>query len=76
MFAVEWREGKIEWFVDGVKYQEQTEWSTTGGEFPAPFDQRFHIVLNLAVGGHFVGPVGDDTKFPQKFLVDYVRVYE
>ena len=75
-FAVEWREGKIEWFVDGVKYQTQTKWSTTNGKFPAPFDQRFHLVLNLAVGGHFVGPVGKDTTFPQKLLIDYVRVYE
>jgi len=75
-FAVQWKPGQIDWFVDGKKYQTQTEWSTTGGEFPAPFDQKFHLILNLAVGGGFVGPVGPDTKFPQQMLVDYVRVYQ
>ena len=76
VFAVQWQKGKIEWFVDGKKYQAQSEWSTTGGEFPAPFDKRFHLLLNLAIGGGFVGDVGEDTVFPQQFLIDYVRVYQ
>ncbi|NND97328.1 MAG: glycoside hydrolase family 16 protein [Pirellulaceae bacterium] len=75
-FAVDWREGKIQWFVDGKHYQTQTKWDSAGGEFPAPFDQKFHLVLNLAVGGGFVGPPNDQTKYPQQLLIDYVRVYE
>lgn len=75
-YAVDWREGRIDWYVDGVHTQTQTEWSTSGGEFPAPFDQKFHMLLNLAVGGGFVGPINQDTPFPGRFEVDYVRVYQ
>ena len=76
LFAVEWEPGVIRWFVDGVQYQEQKEWSSEGGPFPAPFDQKFYLVLNLAVGGGFGGPVGTDTVFPAQFVVDYVRVLQ
>ncbi|MFK8114904.1 MAG: family 16 glycosylhydrolase [Rubripirellula sp.] len=75
-FAVEWREGEIKWFIDGKHFQTQNDWSTSGGEFPAPFDQKFHLLLNLAVGGGFVGPVDDKTVFPQRMLIDYVRIYQ
>lgn len=75
-FSIDWTPGKIEWYVDGELYQTQTTWSSTGGKFPAPFDQEFHLVLNLAVGGHFVKPPDAQTKFPQQMLVDYVRVYQ
>lgn len=41
-----------------------------------PFDQRFHLLINLAVGGNWGGQQGvDDTAFPATLLVDYVRVY-
>ena len=75
-FAVEWREGKISWAIDGQTYQTQTKWDSDGGRFPAPFDQEFHLILNIAVGGGFGGPVAPDTPFPAKMMVDYVRVYE
>jgi len=66
----------LRWFVDGVQYQELKEWSTVGGPFPAPFDQKFYLVLNLAVGGGFGGPVDPETPFPAQFQVDYVRVLQ
>lgn len=75
-FALEWEEGKIRWYVDGTMYQEQTKWDSSGGAFPAPFNHPFHIVLNMAVGGGFVGNPDGQTKFPSQFLVDYVRVYQ
>ncbi|WP_442510654.1 glycoside hydrolase family 16 protein [Novipirellula sp. SH528] len=75
-FSVVWQAGKIEWLIDGKKYQTQTKWSSTGGEFPAPFDQEFHLLLNVAVGGNFLGAPNDTTPFPTKMLVDYVRVYQ
>lgn len=44
--------------------------------WPAPFDQPFYLVMNVAVGGNFLGPPDDSTKFPAEMVVDYVRVYE
>lgn len=42
-----------------------------------PFDQPYFIILNLAVGGFWGGKEGiDDTIFPQKYEIDYVRVYQ
>lgn len=40
----------------------------------APFDRKFHIILNLAVGGGWPGNPTPDTVFPQHFIIDYVRV--
>ena len=75
-FSIDWEEGKIVWSIDGKPYQTQTKWHSENGKFPAPFDKRFHLLLNLSVGGHFVGAPNETTKFPQKFLIDYVRVYQ
>lgn len=75
-FAIDWTEGKIVWSIDGKPWQTQTKWHSENGNFPAPFDQRFHLLLNLSVGGHFVGAPNETTTFPQKFLIDYVRVYQ
>ena len=75
VFALEWEEGEIRWYVDGALYQTQTEWSSTGGPFPAPFDQPFHLVLNVAVGGNWPGAPDVSTPFPQSMEIDYVRVY-
>lgn len=75
-FAIDWQKGKIVWSIDGQPWQTQTKWHSDNATFPAPFDQRFHLLLNLSVGGHFVGAPNDETTFPQKFLIDYVRVYE
>jgi len=76
LFTLEWEEGEIRWYVDGEHYQTQTQWYTTNGEFPAPFDQRFHLLFNLAVGGNWPGSPDNSTIFPQQLLVDYVRVFK
>ena len=44
--------------------------------WPAPFDQPFYLVMNVAVGGKFLGNPDRTTTFPAEMLVDYVRVYE
>jgi len=74
--AVEWEEGEIRWYLDGKLYQTQTSWHTAGGSFPAPFDQKFFIILNVAVGGAWPGPPDKTTVFPQTMEVEYVRVYQ
>ncbi|MGK7312819.1 MAG: glycoside hydrolase family 16 protein [Candidatus Longimicrobiales bacterium M2_2A_002] len=75
VFALEWEEGEIRWYVDGERYQTQTDWYSTGGPYPAPFDQRFHLVMNVAVGGNWPGSPDLTTPFPQSMEVDWVRVY-
>ena len=44
--------------------------------WPAPFDQPFYLVMNVAVGGNFPGAPNDATRFPAELVVDYVRVYD
>lgn len=82
IFALEWLPGKINWFVDGQLIHSESEWySKTEGQgeitYPAPFDSEFYVILNLAVGGSWVGYPDDSTEFEgQSFDIDYVRVYQ
>ena len=78
-YTIEWAEDKILWYVDDVHYGTKTSdvWYThnpSGGSF-APFDQRFHLILNVAVGGNWPGAPNANTQFPQKMEIDYVRVF-
>ncbi|RSK25917.1 glycosyl hydrolase family protein [Bacillus sp. HMF5848] len=81
-YALEWEPGEIRWYVDGELYQTQTNWYSINQDnaanfsFPAPFDQEFYMILNLAVGGWFDGDPDETTEFPQTMEVDYVRVYD
>ncbi len=91
VYALEWEPGRIRWLVDGEVTQEQRFWWSSsrqaGGQgakptseaelnrWPAPFDQRFYLVMNLAVGGNFLGSPDATTPFPGEMAVDWVRVY-
>lgn len=77
-FAIEWEEGEMRWYVNDVLYQTlgEGDWRTVGHPFPAPFDKRFHLLINLAVGGEWPGPPDGDTEFPQEISLDYIRVYQ
>jgi beta-glucanase (GH16 family) len=75
VFAVEWKANQITWLVDGVPYQVLTPASLPSGTRWV-FEHPFFIILNLAVGGNYVGPPDAGTVFPQTLLVDYVRVYQ
>lgn len=75
-YALEWATNSMKWFVDSTLYEVQTNWWSSGGKFPAPFDQPFYIVMNLAVGGRFGGNPDTNTVFPGETQVDYVRVYK
>lgn len=76
IFTLEWEPNEFRWYVDGVHYQTQTEWYSKKAKYPAPFDQYFHLLLNVAVGGNWPGNPDNTTIFPQKMIVDYVRVYK
>ena len=75
-YAVEWEPGEIRWYVDNILYATKNTWWSNGGNYPAPFDQDFHLLLNLAVGGNLPGNPDATTVFPQEFVIDYVRVYQ
>ena len=77
-YAVEWdttSSPAIRWYVDDVLYATRTSWWSSGGAYPAPFDKPFHMLLNVAVGGDYVGSPNASTVFPATMQVDYVRAY-
>ncbi|WP_282166920.1 glycoside hydrolase family 16 protein [Shewanella japonica] len=91
VYAIEWEKDEIRWYVDDVHFatQRSTGWysqyvdsdgNLANAAEDAPYNQPFHMILNLAVGGTWAGNVNntgvDESVFPQVLEVDYVRVYE
>ncbi len=75
VYAVEWNHERMEFSVDGKKYF--TYENEGSGKDAWPYDEPQYLILNLAIGGAWGGAQGiDDGIFPQKFLIDYVRVYQ
>ncbi len=82
VFACEWDPGEFRFYVDDTLFYTANDWFTQrpGAErapYPAPYDQPFYIILNLAVGGSWVGYPDNDAVFGEdaQFVIDYVRVY-
>ena len=76
LFTVDWEPGKIVFSIDGMPYHTLTSEAVTPLG-PWVFDDHpFFIILNVAVGGGFVGNPDATTPFPATMLVDYVRVFE
>lgn len=75
-YAIEWDETKIDFFIDDQKYF--TFLNDEKGDFMTwPFDKRFHIILNIAIGGNWGGKEGIDPDLNEAAMeVDYVRVYQ
>jgi beta-glucanase (GH16 family) len=92
VYSVEWEPGEIRWLLDSVLWATQTFWWSCSKKvddagvvakrkadinpWPAPFDQPFYLVMNVAVGGNFPGHPNPETIFPAEMMVDYVRVYD
>ncbi|HHX12610.1 MAG TPA: glycoside hydrolase family 16 protein [Clostridiales bacterium] len=79
VYAVEWLPDKVHGYIDGELYftfdPQQNKSTTTYKEWP--FDQRFHLLINIAVGGNWGAAQGfDDSIYPVQMEVDYVRVYQ
>jgi len=74
VFAVEWEPKVIRFYVDGELFATKTPADVPAGKRWV-YDHPFFILLNLAVGGNFPGNPDDSTIFPQRMLVDYVRIY-
>jgi beta-glucanase (GH16 family) len=91
-YAVEWEPGEIRFYVDEVQTHAHRFWWScsrlAGGQgveaasaddlnpWPAPYDQPFYLLMNVAVGGNFPGHPNDQTRFPAEMVVDWVRVYD
>jgi len=75
VYALEWYRDRIDVFVDGQKY---FTFSNEGTGTPVwPFDAPQYLLINLAIGGSWGGQKGiDDSIFPARYLVDYVRIYQ
>lgn len=75
IYGIEWEEEEIRFYVDEKLYFTYKKEGETPDEWP--FDQKFHILLNLAIGGEMGGTEGiDDSLFPHEFVIDYVRVFQ
>lgn len=74
-YAIDWTSERIDFYIDGEFY---FTFENSGGDYMEwPFDQPFHLILNIAVGGGWGGRQGVDSDiWPQQMEVDYVRVYD
>jgi beta-glucanase (GH16 family) len=75
VYAVEWFEDHMDFYFDGNQFF--TFEKEPGGIGTWPFDKPQYLILNLAIGGTWGGREGiDDSIFPQRYEIDYVRVYQ
>lgn len=82
-YRVDWTPTAIDWFVDNRHYAHRAigEWSTPASSEPhAPFDRPFHLILNLAIGGHLPEERNlkgvSESGFPRRMEIDWVRVWQ
>ena len=77
-YTVEWLPDQILFFMNDVQvYRFKPSMFIDCPNFAVwPFDQRFHLLLNIAIGGNWGGPDVDDSSFPLRMEIDYVRVYQ
>ncbi len=89
-YGVKWTEGKLEYYIDGVKFHTINRFSQpNAANTPyGPFDKPFFLRLNLAIGGDYIDGNGSKwsnaynalaehpESFPATMSIDYVRVYE
>jgi len=73
VYGIEWDPTGIKWTLDGEVFHRVVPENV--GAAVWPFDQPFFMILNLAVGGHWPGYPDESTTFPQRLVVDWVRVY-
>ncbi len=77
-YGIKWTPNQIQFFIDGHLYatQDAKYWFSGNGQANAPFDQAFHLIMNIAVGGNWPGNPNLSSFQPQQMSIDYVRVYQ
>ncbi len=75
VYGVEWNTEKLQISIDGIIF---FNFKNEHSDYAAwPFDNKMHLLLNMAVGGNWGGAKGVDEKiWPKRMEVDYVRVYQ
>jgi beta-glucanase (GH16 family) len=80
-YTLDWTTNAILFYVDGHLYETQTGWgSSTTNAYPFPFNRPFFLIMNMAIGGQYLGypstnAINAGSTFPSEMLVDYVRLY-
>lgn len=74
VYALEWTKDKLEFYVNNILYHSFSVETATYKK-SNPFRKPFYLIINLAMGASWPGPI-DDRALPQKFLIDYIRVYQ
>lgn len=74
VFSLVWEQDRIRWLIDDVQFYEITPGTTAPAVYP--FNNNFFFIFNLAVGGQWPGNPDATTNFPQRLIVDYVRVFQ
>ncbi len=75
VYAIDWTEDEIVWYVDGEEYYRIENPNKSYKEWP--FDKRFHLILNIAIGGNWGGAQGIDANLDEATMeIDYVKVFQ
>ena len=73
-YELEWTESELKFSINGnwigSYYNNNSGWQQW------PYNQEFYIILNLAIGSHFMSCETENNLFPQRYEIDYVRVYQ
>ena len=73
VFSIVWTRDSIIWYLDDVQYHIM---ALNNSADLAPFRKEFFFIFNIAVGGNWPGYPDSTTVFPQRMVVDYVRVFQ
>ena len=74
VFSMVWIKDQVQIYIDDILYNTITTSNTAGSNYP--FNSNFFFIFNVAVGGTWPGPPDANTVFPQRMIVDYVRVFQ
>jgi beta-glucanase (GH16 family) len=75
VYSLEWTANQLDWYIDGTKIYTYTNDGMNNLD-TWPYSKPFFLLLNLAIGGNWGGQQGiDDTLFPHRYYIDYVRYY-